>query len=141
MVTFVIFCPILIFLTKVYLHWMVGVAFSIGFFEFIWDSWFVRKIFIKTMLRLRLDNDSTELKNHNWNIYTKFMTSSLLVFTLSTSLLFILTTLLLIDYFINPTIKDPSKVLIEPLMTRFHFDKFQMTVICFGAYLLGTNIF
>ena len=69
------------------------------------------------MLRLRLDNDSTELKNHNWSLYTRFMTSSLLVFTLSTSLMFILTTLLLIDYYISPLVRSWNKVLIEPLMT------------------------
>ncbi len=66
---FIIISPIMFLLTYYYIHWLVGVCFIIGFIEFLFSFWLLRKMFIFTMIRLKLRNDSVELKYHNWMLY------------------------------------------------------------------------
>lgn len=75
----VIFSPIVLVITFCWLHWFMGVCFIIGYIEFYLNFWYVRKLFIKTMIRLKLNNDNISLKHYNWNLFSRFLSSSLMV--------------------------------------------------------------
>lgn len=69
---FFILSPIILALSYYYLHWFFGICFIMGYLEFFGTFWIIRKMFIKTMIRLKLRNENVELKNHNWELFQRF---------------------------------------------------------------------
>lgn len=63
----------------------MGICFIIGYLEFYLNFWYVRKLFIKTMIRLKLNNDNISLKHYNWNLFSRFLSSSLMVQNMATT--------------------------------------------------------
>lgn len=84
---YLIFSPIVLILTYYYLHWLIGLSFLIGYTEFLVTFYLCRKLFVKTMRRMNLTQDSLLVKNHNWKLFLRFLNSDLLIFNMSTSIL------------------------------------------------------
>lgn len=138
---FFIFSPLIFAISYFWLHWTFGICFIIGYLEFLLTFWLTRKIFIKMMLRMNLRNDNIELKNHNWNIFTKFIIAALLLLNLSTVIFSVFTILNVFNYFFN----DINQDLVHsqtPKTPHFKskYTQFQIFVICYAFYLVGKNL-
>lgn len=98
----VILAPIVLILTTYNLHWIMGMSFILGYLEFFFIFYLCRKGFIKTMIRLKLTHDSLSLKQYNWNLFIRFITSTLFILNMSLTIFSTFTILVVFDkLFIN----------------------------------------
>lgn len=139
---FFIFSPLIFAISYFWLHWTFGICFILGYLEFLLTFWLSRKIFIKMMLRMNLRNDNIELKNHNWDIFTKFIIAALLLLNLSTVIFSVFTILNVFNYLFHDInsdlLKDQMKSkIIQP---NSKYSQFQIFVICYAFYLVGKNL-
>jgi hypothetical protein len=146
---FLIFAPIILGISYFWLHWSFGLCFILGYLEFLFTFWITRKMFIKMMLRMNLKNDAVELKYHNWDIFTRFIMSALLVLNLSTVIFSVSTILVGFSYFFDYINKDLVQKHIEFQMTdqtptqnseTSKYTQFQIFFICYAFYLVGKNL-
>jgi len=59
---FIVITPIVLVITYHYLNLFFGICFLLGYLEFYATFWLTRRMFIKSMIRLKLKNDTLELK-------------------------------------------------------------------------------
>lgn len=95
---FLIFAPIAMIISIYWLHWIVGVSFLFGYTEFLLTFYLCRKLFVKTMTRMDLSQSNPQTKNKNWQYFLRFITSDLLIFNMSASIISTFTILLIFDH-------------------------------------------
>lgn len=123
-----------------YINIIFSIALFIGALDFMFIFWYIRKIFIKSILALNFDSNATRICHKNWHIFINFIFSSFIA-TISSSVIAIFTLTVIYQHGIIPYLDKVQPENEYSFGIAILHNKKNGFVILMSFYYIGKNLF